>query len=105
VVLPDSAAFAPRRLVRELARRGLGRLLVEGGGVTVSRFLAGRALDRLHVSVAPVILGSGAPAFALPPIDQLHEALSPRCRTFALGSDVLFDCEFAARESRMQLAE
>jgi riboflavin-specific deaminase-like protein len=95
--------FAELRKV--LAERGLSRLFVEGGGVTVSRFLAGRALDRLHVSVAPVILGSGAPAFALPPIDQLHEALSPRCRTFALGSDVLFDCEFVARESRMQLAE
>ncbi|HEY6877084.1 MAG TPA: RibD family protein [Polyangiales bacterium] len=80
-----------------LAERGLSRLFVEGGGVTVSRFLAQRALDRLHVSVAPMILGSGAPAFALPPIDQLDEALSPRCRHFTLGSDVLFDCEFAPR--------
>jgi diaminohydroxyphosphoribosylaminopyrimidine deaminase/5-amino-6-(5-phosphoribosylamino)uracil reductase len=78
-----------------LRERGLARLFIEGGGVTVARFLAGRALDRLHVSVAPVILGSGAPAFALPPAERLEQALRPRCRTFALGSDVLFDCELA----------
>ncbi|HEX5660567.1 MAG TPA: RibD family protein [Polyangiales bacterium] len=86
-----------RALLRE---RGLSRLFVEGGGVTVSRFLAARVLDRLHVSVAPMILGSGAPAFALPPIDRLDEALSPTCRTFALGSDVLFDCELHARSAQ-----
>jgi diaminohydroxyphosphoribosylaminopyrimidine deaminase / 5-amino-6-(5-phosphoribosylamino)uracil reductase len=87
------------QLRKLLAERGLSRLFVEGGGVTVSRFLAGRALDRLHVSVAPMILGSGAPAFALPPIDQLDEALSPSCRHFTLGSDVLFDCEFAPSQA------
>ncbi|MET0287170.1 MAG: RibD family protein, partial [Polyangiales bacterium] len=80
-----------------LRERGLSRLFVEGGGVTVSRFLASRVLDRLHVSVAPMILGSGAPAFALPPIDRLDEALNPSCRTFTLGADVLFDCELSAR--------
>jgi riboflavin biosynthesis pyrimidine reductase len=79
-----------------LAARGLSRLFVEGGGVTVSRMLAAGLLDRLHVSVAPLILGSGAPAFALPPIDRLDEALSVRCRHFSLGNDVLFDCALRA---------
>ncbi len=92
-----------RTMLRE---RGLSRLFVEGGGVTVSRFLASRELDRLHVSVAPLILGSGAPAFALPPIDRLDEALSlPSCRTFALGCDVLFDCELRAYGVHAQVAE
>src|SRR4051794_2826875 len=36
----DGAALAPAAIVAELARRGLRRLFVEGGGVTVSRFLA-----------------------------------------------------------------
>ncbi len=85
--------FAPEELIAALRARGLARIFIEGGGVTVSRFLAARALDRLHVGIAPMILGSGAPAFALPPIDRLDEALSLRCRHFTLGNDVLFDCE------------
>jgi diaminohydroxyphosphoribosylaminopyrimidine deaminase/5-amino-6-(5-phosphoribosylamino)uracil reductase len=92
-----ASGFDVAHVLAALAARGLSRVFVEGGGVTVSRFIAAGALDRLHVSVAPMILGSGAPAFALPPIDRLEEALTPRCRHFVLGPDILFDCELAAR--------
>src|SRR5687767_6820134 len=51
--------IAPAEIVRALAARGFRRLLIEGGANTVSRFLAAGCLDRLHVVVAPVILGSG----------------------------------------------
>lgn len=96
VTLPASTeGFDAHVVLAALRERGLGRVFVEGGGVTVSRFLAMRALDRLHVSVAPMILGSGAPAFVMPPIDRLEEALTPRCRHFALGRDILFDCELS----------
>lgn len=84
-------------LLKRLRQRGLARVFVEGGGVTVSSFLSAGLLDRLHVSVAPLILGSGAPAFALPPIDQLDEAISLRFRHHALGRDVLFDCELVKK--------
>ena len=47
-------------------QRGLRRIFVEGGGITVSRFLAAGALDRLHVTIAPLLIGSGIPAFTLP---------------------------------------
>ena len=47
--------------------RGLRRIYMEGGGITVSRFLAAGALDRLHVTVSPLLIGSGIPAFTLPP--------------------------------------
>ena len=33
------------------------RILIEGGPATVARFLEARCLDRLHVVVAPIILG------------------------------------------------
>ena len=75
-----------------LASRGLAFVFIEGGGVTVSRFLAERALDRLMVSVAPVIIGSGRPVLVLPPIGSLAGALRPKTRIFPLGADVLFDC-------------
>lgn len=78
-------------LVAQLRARGLTRILVEGGGLTVSRFLAAGHLNRLHLIVAPVILGSGLPAFTLPPLRQLDDALRPDFRRFDLGQDTLFD--------------
>jgi diaminohydroxyphosphoribosylaminopyrimidine deaminase/5-amino-6-(5-phosphoribosylamino)uracil reductase len=81
-------------VISALRARGLKRLFVEGGGVTVSRFLAARAFDRLHLTVSSVFLGTGRPGIALPGIDRLDGALRPRVRRFTLGEDVLFDCEF-----------
>ncbi|HTQ07985.1 MAG TPA: RibD family protein [Polyangiaceae bacterium] len=81
-------------VVAALRARGLNRLFVEGGGVTVSRFLEARAFDRLHLTVSSVFLGSGRPGVKLPGIDRLDAALRPRVRRFTLGDDVLFDCDF-----------
>ena len=89
----DDGRFDPHAVVGFLADRGLSRLLVEGGGLTVSGFLQAKALDRLHLSVAPLLLGSGRPALTLPPIATLDEALRPAVRHFTLGTDLLFDLE------------
>jgi riboflavin-specific deaminase-like protein len=83
-------------IVAELARRKLRRLYVEGGGLTVSRFVAARTLSGLQITVAPVVFGSGVPSFVLPEIGRLSDALTLRVRTFAMGRDVLFDCAFAS---------
>jgi riboflavin biosynthesis pyrimidine reductase len=61
--------------------------------VTVSRFLQAGVLDRLHVTVAPMLIGSGRAAITLPPIDSLTRALRPRCRHVRLGEDLLFDLD------------
>ncbi|MGM0783668.1 MAG: RibD family protein [Pseudomonadota bacterium] len=87
----DAPGFAPTRVLDVLAERGLARVLVEGGGLTVSRFLEADALDRLHLLVAPLLIGSGRPGLTLAPIDTLAEARRPMTRTFACGSDTLFD--------------
>jgi diaminohydroxyphosphoribosylaminopyrimidine deaminase / 5-amino-6-(5-phosphoribosylamino)uracil reductase len=81
-----------------LRARGLERIFIEGGGVTLSRFLAAGALDRLHVAVAPCILGSGRSAFSLPVIEELSQKIAFECRHFAMGPDILFDCELRAQD-------
>jgi riboflavin-specific deaminase-like protein len=91
-VAPDGR-LDPAGVVAVLAERGLTRLFVEGGGVTVSRWLAAGVLDRLQVTVAPMLLGSGRPSLTLPPIEDLDLALRPDCRSYPLGCDVLFDLE------------
>ena len=80
------------RILDALRERGLERIFIEGGGVTLSRFLAAGALDRLHVAVAPCILGSGRAAFSLPVIEELSQAIAFQCRHFVMGPDILFDC-------------
>jgi riboflavin-specific deaminase-like protein len=90
----ESALLAPSAIVECLARHGLKRLFIEGGGVTVSRFLEARALDRLHVTIGSIFVGRGRPGISLPEVDDLGQALRPRTRRFHLGNDVLFDCAF-----------
>jgi diaminohydroxyphosphoribosylaminopyrimidine deaminase / 5-amino-6-(5-phosphoribosylamino)uracil reductase len=74
-----------------LRSRGLCRIFVEGGGVTVSRFLAAGALDRLHVTVAPLVMGGGVPAFPLPPVQRLEEGRRFAWTAHRIGADILLD--------------
>lgn len=91
-IAPDAAgALPPARILEALRAEGLNRVLIEGGGLTVSKFLQAGVLDRLQVMVAPMIIGSGRPAFSLPEIDTLDEALRPPCQRFGVGDDVVFD--------------
>ncbi len=97
--LIGDAGFAPMAILDALRGEGYRRVLVEGGGVTVSRFLQAGALDRLHVTVAPLLIGSGRPALTLEPIQSLDQALRPRCRHFRLGEDILFDLDLRQARS------
>jgi len=84
--------FDPAALIGALNGLGFRKILVEGGAATVSAFLASSCLDRLHLVVAPLIIGSGPLGLNLLPIDKLDAALRPPTRVYQLGSDVLFDC-------------
>jgi riboflavin-specific deaminase-like protein len=83
--------IAPGALLRALAARGLTRVFVEGGGLTVSRFLAAGCLDRLHVTVAPVLLGSGIPAFTLPEVARISDGLRFAWTVREIPPDILLD--------------
>jgi riboflavin-specific deaminase-like protein len=89
--------LAPDAILAALAERGLRRILVEGGATTVSRFLAGRCLDRLHIIVAPIIMGSGPSSLALAPIERVAQAVAAPMRAHVLGEEVLLDCDLSAQ--------
>lgn len=85
--------FAIDVVVAALGALGLRRLLVEGGPATLCGFLAAGGLDRLHVSLAPCLLGAGRPGLDLP----LEAALRPPTTLHHLGSDLLFDLDLKAQ--------
>ncbi len=89
--------MAPRDVLAALAERGMRRILVEGGADTVSRFLAARCFDRLHIMVAPIIIGSGSTSLNLPPIRRVDEAIEAPIRVHVLGNEVLLDCDLSAQ--------
>jgi riboflavin biosynthesis pyrimidine reductase len=88
-------AYRPGRAVAALAQRGLRVLFVEGGGMTVSRFFAAGALDRLHLVVAPVLIGNGRRGLQVPAHDVMADCSRPAARTLALGEDMLWDLDLA----------
>jgi 5-amino-6-(5-phosphoribosylamino)uracil reductase len=56
-----------RRMLADLAGRGVRRLMVEGGGGVHTRFLTEGLADELHLVVAPFFVGDpSAPRFVHP---------------------------------------
>lgn len=98
VSLPATdGAIAPAAILAALAERGFRRMLIEGGSHTVSRFIAAGCLDRLHIVVAPIILGAGRGGVALEPVASCADALRPPMRLHRLDGEVLFDCDLSGR--------
>lgn len=89
--------LAPAAMLTALAERGFRRILIEGGADTVSRFLAAGCLDRLHVVIAPIIIGAGQSSITLPPIARVEQAMRTPMRVHALGEEVLLDCDLGAQ--------
>lgn len=96
--LPATDGYiAPGAILAALAERGLRRVLVEGGPETLSRFLQAGCLDRIHIVVAPLVLGAGRASLSFGAVDHVDQALRPAVRTHRLGDETLFDCDFSAQ--------
>ncbi|MEJ8853734.1 RibD family protein [Variovorax robiniae] len=82
-----------------LAGRGLRVLFVEGGGVTVSHFMRQGGMDRLHLSIASVVIGDGRPGLTLPQNLSMGDCARPPSRVYRMGEDVLWDLDLRAGTS------
>ncbi|HLH97875.1 MAG TPA: RibD family protein [Xanthobacteraceae bacterium] len=102
--LPEvNGQIAPADILGALAERGFRRVLVEGGANTVSRFLQARCLDRLHVLIAPIIIGGGPASVTLPPVARVDDAVRAPIRAHVLGDDLLLDCDLSGQ--RLPIAD
>jgi diaminohydroxyphosphoribosylaminopyrimidine deaminase/5-amino-6-(5-phosphoribosylamino)uracil reductase len=106
VALPAvDGQLAPSAILAALAGCGMRRMLIEGGANTVSRFVAAGCLDRLHVTVAPIILGAGGFGLSLPPLERADQALRMPMCVHKMGDDVLFDCDLSAQRVAIGVAK
>jgi riboflavin-specific deaminase-like protein len=97
--------LAPAAVLAALAERGFRRILIEGGSNTVSRFLAAGCLDRLHVMIAPMIIGAGPASVSLAPIERVDQAIKAPIRAHILGDEVLLDCDLSAQRIGIGIAK
>lgn len=96
-----SGAIAPSAISQALSSEGLNNLLIEGGSFTIGKFIEAGLLDRLHVAVAPVLIGNGPAGLTFSQSNtQLESAIRPDTKAFALGSELVFDCAITAAAAR-----
>lgn len=100
----NAGRIEPEAILAALQQQGFSRILIEGGAETVSRFVAARCLDRLHVVVAPIILGSGRAGLSLPPIARADQAMRAPMHVHQLDDEVLFDCDLSAQRTPVDQA-
>jgi diaminohydroxyphosphoribosylaminopyrimidine deaminase / 5-amino-6-(5-phosphoribosylamino)uracil reductase len=106
VALPETdGQIAPSAILAALADYGMRRILIEGGADTVSRFLIAGCLDRLHVMVAPIILGAGGPGLMLPSLERADQAQRMPICVHEIEDDVLFDCDLSAQRVALGVAK
>ena len=96
----ENGRILPAAILQSLAEAGFSRILIEGGADTVSRFIEAGCLDRLHVIVAPIIMGSGRPGFSLPAINHMDEAQRLVVHAHKLDDELLFDCDLSTQVQR-----
>lgn len=90
----DENHLSPVEIVSALNAHGIKKILVEGGSRTLSAFMNADAMDRLHLIVAPVLLGCGTSGINLTAFAKVDDAKRPTVSQYSLGHDLLFDCAF-----------
>lgn len=90
--LPRGTWIEPNAIISGLRKLGLDHLMIEGGGVTIARFMEADLLDRLHVAISPLLIGAGPQGLTTRPVSRLSQARRPKTQVYGLGSDVVFDC-------------
>jgi diaminohydroxyphosphoribosylaminopyrimidine deaminase/5-amino-6-(5-phosphoribosylamino)uracil reductase len=97
VALPDA--------MRQLARRGYSKVLIEGGAHLAGAALRSRVVDRVAFFLAPIIIGCGVPAIEGLLTKRVRQALRLKNLTArAVGADWLMEGDVAqARGARRQL--
>ena len=90
-----------RELLRELGRREISSLLVEGGAAVITAFLKENLADRLLVILSPRIAGAGINSVGDLGVRRMDDALRVSLRrVIRRGDDLILDARFNAPAMR-----
>jgi len=94
IIIGEGEKVEVGEMLRELGKRGIASLLVEGGGETSASFLEAGAVDKIFFFIAPLIIGGREAKTSVEGngCQNLREAIKlkyPRIRKF--GQDILFE--------------
>lgn len=84
------------QLFAQLGARGWPVVLVEGGGVTISRMIEAGCLDQLQVSVSPVVVGGARRGLQLHGPALIGDCQRPPTRVFRMGQDMVWEMNLRA---------
>lgn len=88
-----------RAVLFQLEKEGCRRLLVEGGASIITAFLRAGLVDRLVITTAPLLIGSGVAAVGDLGVAALAEAMRPaRVRRRRFGADLVWDLHLGRGE-------
>jgi dihydrofolate reductase len=73
----------PAEIVTQLKARGFKHAYIDGG-ITIQRFLAAGFIDRLVITLVPVLIGAGIPLFGPVPRDISLRHVATRCHNGGL---------------------
>jgi diaminohydroxyphosphoribosylaminopyrimidine deaminase / 5-amino-6-(5-phosphoribosylamino)uracil reductase len=81
-----------RAALRELAARGISKVLLEGGAHLAASALNARVVDRVAFFVAPMIVGAGIPAVEGLRTSRVRDSIELRnLRVTSIGPDLLLE--------------
>jgi diaminohydroxyphosphoribosylaminopyrimidine deaminase / 5-amino-6-(5-phosphoribosylamino)uracil reductase len=98
VALGVDGRFDLRALLRELGRRGVRSVLLEGGPTLARAFLVAGLVDRVVAYVRPAILGAGRALLDLPGVRSIADLTTLRIESVErIGDDVRITCTVKRR--------
>jgi diaminohydroxyphosphoribosylaminopyrimidine deaminase/5-amino-6-(5-phosphoribosylamino)uracil reductase len=97
ISLPEqSGSILPDSILKELYKRNICSLYIEGGAITASHFLMGHSIDLVQIFISPKIFGSGVSSFCLPPIEKVERSVCFSNPSFIpMGNGMLFEGRLA----------
>jgi diaminohydroxyphosphoribosylaminopyrimidine deaminase/5-amino-6-(5-phosphoribosylamino)uracil reductase len=93
-VRPAPEGVDIRAMMRELAARGISKILLEGGAHLAAAVLHAKMVDRVAFFIAPKIFGAGTSAIEGLALNRVRDAIEvANLRATQVGTDWLLEGE------------